>query len=67
MKLKKSLKDRTCSNCQEPIAKGSLYGQRSKTLISDSKGQCIGTEYREEYAFPLRISKKYDYCERCAL
>ena len=33
MKLKKSLKNRTCSNCQEPIDKGSLYGQRSKTII----------------------------------
>ena len=66
MKLKKTRKLRTCESCKEPINKGSLYGQKSKTILSDPKGQCIGHEWNESTAFPLRISKKYYYCEACA-
>ena len=65
MKFKKTRKERVCSQCSNPILKGNLYGEKSKTIISDPKGQCIGSEWNDNTAFAFRLSKKFDYCFRC--
>ena len=68
MKLKKSLKaKRTCNSCNKTIARLEKYGQKSKTILSDPKGQCISFDgqFNEANAFPFRLVKKIDFCEEC--
>ena len=63
MKLKKSRKEkRTCSVCSSSILKGELYAERSKTILSDPKGQSFNGGRTWE---PLRLTKKVSICETC--
>tara|TARA_R100000152_G_C6568151_1_gene36461 strand:+ start:152 stop:364 length:213 start_codon:yes stop_codon:yes gene_type:complete len=68
MKLKKSLKERTCSSCKKTITRLSLYGSKSKTILNDPKGQCLSSTgvFDESNAFPFRITQKLCFCEDCA-
>tara|TARA_R100001594_G_scaffold19766_3_gene38490 strand:+ start:4928 stop:5128 length:201 start_codon:yes stop_codon:yes gene_type:complete len=64
MKLKKSRKEkRTCSVCSSSILKGELYGERSKTILSDPKGQSFNGGRTWE---PFRLTKKVSICKGCA-
>ena len=55
MKLKRSRKERSCSNCNSSIQKGELYGQRSKTILFDKEGQSFNGGRTWE---PFRLSQK---------
>ncbi len=56
MKIKRSMKERICSNqdCKKTILKGMFYGQNSKTVLRDKMTQ-------------LRVLKRFDWCYECAL
>ncbi len=64
MKIKRSMKERTCSNpkCQRLILKGQHYAQESKTILFDSEGQSFdeGRTWSE-----FRVIKKLDFCSQC--
>jgi len=60
MKLKRSMKERTCKGCGAKIGKGDLYGQRSRSVsLQESINE--GRDWR-----PIRISVKSDICSECA-
>lgn len=60
MKLKRSRQERTCKECSATIAKGDLYGQRTKTLTGEES-----INGGKDWA-PYRLSIKQDLCIRCA-
>ena len=60
MKLKRSRQERTCKQCGVTIAKGDLYGQRTKTLIGEES-----INGGKDWA-PYRLSIKQDICQHCA-
>ena len=64
MKLKKTRKERKCSNCSCSINKGQFYGSKSKTVIYDKEGQSFNGGRSWE---PLRISKTFIFCKSCAV
>ena len=64
MKLKKSRKEkRICSVCNSSILKGELYGERTKAILSDPKGQSFNGGRTWE---PFRLTQKVSICEVCA-
>ena len=64
MKLKKSRKEkRICSVCSSSIRKGELYGERTKAILSDPKGQSFNGGRTWE---PFRLTQKVSICEVCA-
>ncbi len=64
MKLKKSRKEkRICSVCSSSILKGELYGERTKAILSDPKGQSFNGGRTWE---PFRLTQKVSICEVCA-
>ena len=62
MKLKRSRKQRSCSECNSPIQKGELYGQRWKT-ITDKEGQSFNGG---KTWIPLTLRHKLDICKECS-
>ena len=60
MKLKRSRQERTCKKCGATIAKGDMYGQRSRSVtVQESING--GEDWH-----PVRITAKHDLCETCA-
>lgn len=60
MKLKRSRQARSCKDCGAVIAKGDLYGQRTKSIVGEDSING-GKDWR-----PTRISFKVDVCECCS-
>lgn len=60
MKLKRSRQERTCKQCGATIAKGDLYGQRSRSVTGQES-----INGGKDWA-PYRLSIKQDLCEVCA-
>ena len=61
MRLKKTRKERECTNCKLSISKGNLYGQMSKTIFYDPKGQSIGRIQENVISIDAPEWSKYSY------
>ena len=60
MKLKRSRQERTCKQCGATIAKGDMYGQRSRSVtVQESING--GKDW-----YPVRIKHTHNICEQCA-
>lgn len=69
MKFKKTRIDRECSNCGKEIARGELYGQRSKSI--PMKQTCWSIDNRPKEEIPdwawetVYFKETFDWCEPC--
>ena len=61
MKTKRSMKQRTCAECNSTINKGDQYGQRSQRLGKTGMGSYDGTVHQWE-PYYVRV----DICSTCA-
>ena len=69
MKFKKTRLVRECSNCGQTIEKGSLYGQKSKSIPMQQTCWGIGQRPKEEipdWAWEkVYFKETFDWCEPC--
>jgi len=69
MKFKQTRKDRTCSNCNEAINKGDMYGQKSTSTTAKETSWSIDNRPTKEipdWAWSnVRFSTKHDWCKPC--
>jgi len=61
MKTKRSMKQRSCTECDSIINKGDQYAQRSKRMGDSGMVSYDGTVHQWD---PYYV--KVDICERCA-
>lgn len=71
MKFKKTRLKRTCSNCDKAIDKGSLYGQKTKSIPAQQTSWAIDdrpTEDIPDWAWQTVYFKQtFDWCEPCGV